>query len=173
MFAVSRRSGLAAAAAAALIIVIAGYPLQRHYLQRRYAFQPGVSSLARTWAIFRGIREARVGVIGTFGGFFSYPYFGLDVSNEVRYVATRGAHGSFTTITSCPAWRRAVNTGHFRYLVTTPARDPWRPRPLHLSPEARWTAGDPAAHLMYARQASGQRIAVFGIDGQLNPAGCR
>ena len=173
VFAVSRRSGLAAAAAAALIIVIAGYPLQRHYLQRRYAFQPGVSSLARTWAIFRGIREARVGVVGTFGGFFSYPYFGLDVSNEVRYVATRGAHGSFTTITSCPAWRRAVNTGHFRYLVTTPARDPWRPRPLHLSPEARWTAEDPAAHLIYARRASGQRIAVFGIDGPLNPAGCR
>ncbi len=173
VFAVSRRSGLAAVGAAALIVVIAGYPLQRHYLHRRYAYQPGVSSLARTWAIFRAVRDARVGVVGTFGGFFSYPYFGLDVSNPVAYVAARGPHGSFTPITSCPAWRRAVNAGHFRYLVATPARDPWHPKPLQPSPEARWTAGDPAAHLIYARRATGQQIAVFALAGPLNPAGCR
>ncbi len=173
VFAVSRRSGLTAVVAAALIVVIAGYPLQRHYLHRRYAYQPGVSSLARTWAIFRAVRDARVGVVGTFGGFFSYPYFGLDVSNPVQYVAAHGPHGSLTPITSCSAWRRAVNAGHFRYLVTTPARDPWHPKPLQPSPEARWTAGDPAAHLIYARRASGQRIAVFVLAGPLNPAGCR
>jgi hypothetical protein len=173
VFAVSRRSGLAAVVAAALIVVIAGYPLQRHYLHRRYAYQPGVSSLARSWAIFRGIRDARVGVVGTFGGFFSYPYFGLDVSNPVQYVAGHGPHGTLTPITSCPAWRRAVNAGHFRYLVTTPARDPWHPKPLQPSPEARWTAGDPAAHLIYARRATGQRIVVFALAGPLNPRGCR
>ena len=173
VFAVSRRSGLAAIGAAALIVVIAGYPLQRHYLHRRYAYQPGVSSLARTWAIFRGIHNARVGVVGTFGGFFSYPYFGLDISNPVQYVAARGPHGSFTPITSCPAWRRAVNAGHYRYLVTTPARDPWHPKPLQPSPEMGWTAGDPAAHLIYTRRATGQRIAVFALAGPLNPAGCR
>jgi hypothetical protein len=172
-FAVSRRSGLAAIGAAALIVVIAGYPLQRHYLHRRYAYQPGVSSLARTWAIFRGVHDARVGVVGTFGGFFSYPYFGLDISNPVDYVAARGPHGSLEPITSCPAWRRAVNAGHYRYLVTTPARDPWHPKPLRPSPEMGWTAGDPAAHLIYARRATGQPIAVFALAGPLNPAGCR
>ena len=173
VYAVSRRSGLAAIGAAALVVVIAGYPLQHHYLHRRYAYQPGVSSLARTWAIFRGIHNARVGVVGTFGGFFSYPYFGLDISNPVQYVAARGPHGSFTPITSCPAWRRAVNAGHYRYLVTTPARDPWHPKPLQPSPEMGWTAGDPAAHLIYTRRATGQRIAVFALAGPLNPAGCR
>ena len=170
--AVARRSGFAAVAAAALIVVIAGYPLQRHYLHRRYAFQPGVSSLAHTWALFRGIRNARVGVVGTFGGFFSYPYFGLDVSNPVRYVGARGPHGSFTAITSCADWRRAVNAGHFRYLVTTPGRDPWHPKPLQASPEARWTVADPAARRVYSARAFGQQIAVFVLSGPLNPAGC-
>ena len=170
---VARRSPPAAAAVAALIVVIAGYPLQRHYLHRRYAYQAGVSSLAHTWAVFRGIRNARVGVVGTYGGFFSYPYFGLDVSNPVQYVGARGPHGSFTPITSCPAWRRAVNAGRFRYLVTTPARDPWHPKPLHTSPEASWTAGDPAARRIYSKRAFGQEIAVFALSGPLNPSGCQ
>lgn len=170
--ALARHAPLAAAAAAALIVVVVGYPLQRHYLSRRYAFQPGVSSLSGTWAVFRGIRNSRVGVVGTFGGFFNYPYFGLDVSNRVDYVGARGPHGSFTPITSCPAWRRAVNAGHFRYLVTTPARDVWHPRPLHYSPESDWTASDPAARLIYSHRATGQRIAIFALDGRLNSATC-
>jgi hypothetical protein len=170
---VARRSPPAAAAVAALILVIAGYPLQRHYLHRRYAYQPGVSSLAHTWGLFRGIRNVRVGVVGTYGGFFSYPYFGLDVSNPVEYVGARGPYGSFTPITSCPAWRRAVNAGRFRYLVTTPARDPWHPKPLHTSPEASWTAGDPAARRIYSKRAFAQEIAVFALSGPLNPSGCQ
>jgi hypothetical protein len=171
--ALARRSPAAAGVAAALIVLVAGYPLQRHYLHGRYAFQPGVSSLARTWALFRVIRDARVGVVGTFGGFFSYPYFGLDVSNPVQYVGARGPHGSFTPIATCQAWRRTVNAGHFRYVVTTPARNPWHPKPLHASPEAAWTASDPAARRIYSRRAFGRQIAVFAIDGPLSPNGCR
>ena len=170
--ALARRSAITAGVAAALIVLIAGYPLQRHYLHRRYAFQPGVSSLGHTWALFRGIHDARVGVVGTFGGFFSYPYFGLDVSNPVQYVGARGPHGSFAPITSCAAWRRAVNAGHYRYLVTTPGRDPWHPKPLHVSPEAGWTASDPAARRIYSRRAFGQQIAVFALDAPLSPSGC-
>lgn len=166
------RSPPAAVAAAALIVLVAGYPLQRHYLERRYAYEPGVSSLARTWALFRGISHARVGVAGTFGGFFSYPYFGLDLSNRVAYVGVRGPHGSFGAVQSCAAWRRAVNAGRFRYLVTTPARDPWHPRPLHPAPEFRWTVSDPGAHVIYLHRVTGQPIAVFALVGSLHPDRC-
>ena len=61
----------------------AGYALQRHYLRGRYAYHPGVSYLAPVWALFRTVHDARVGVVGTFGGFFSYPLYGLDDSNRV------------------------------------------------------------------------------------------
>jgi hypothetical protein len=163
-----------AAALAGLLIAgaAAGYAWQRHYLRERYEFNPGVSSLARVWSRFRGTRHVRVGIVGTYGGFFSYPLFGATDSNAVVYIAQHGPHGSFTPITTCRRWRTAVNAGHFRYLVTTPARDPWHPKPLHFSPEGAWTAGDPAARIVYTRRAAGQRISVFLLTGSLDPGGC-
>ena len=166
---------LAAALACGLVLAggAAGYAWQRHYLRGRYEFNPGVSSLARVWARFRAAHHVRVGIVGTYGGFFSYPLFGATDSNPVVYIGRRGPHGSFTPITTCRRWRATVNAGHFRYLVTTPARDPWHPKPLHFSPEGAWTAGDPAARLVYSRRAAGQRISVFLLTGSLDPAGCR
>jgi hypothetical protein len=178
------RAGRALGAAPARILALAiavllllagaagGYAWQRHYMRGRYAFGPGVSYLAQVWALFRHVRDSRVGVVGTFGGFFSYPLYGLDDSNRVEYVARRGPRGSFTTITACPQWRAAVNAGHFRYVVATPARDPWHPKPLRQSPEETWTASDPAARLLYTRRATGQVISVFELHGPLDPASC-
>lgn len=164
---------LAATAAVALIVAAgAGYALQRHYLRGRYTFEPGVSSLSRVWALFRSVHDSRVGVVGTFGGFFSYPLFGLDSSNRVQYVAERGAHGSFTPIRTCSGWRAAVTAGRYRYLVTTPARDPWHPSSLEASPEWAWTASDPAARVVYSQRALGQPIVVYELNGPLDPFTC-
>jgi hypothetical protein len=166
------RTRLALVIAAAVALLIAGYPLERHYLRGRYVYHPNVSSLAPVWAMFRDIHHARVGVVGTFGGFFTYPLDGLDVSNRVQYIAERGPHGSFTPITTCARWRARVNTAHLKYLITTPARDPWHPRVLSPSPETGWTATDPAAQPMYREQALGQPIVVYRIRGPLDPRTC-
>ena len=115
---------------------------------------------------------ARVGIVGTFGGFFSYPLDGLDDSNRVLYVGQRGPHGSFTPITTCARWRAQVNSDHLDYLITTPARDPWHPRRLSASPEGAWTASDPAAQPVYSELATGQPIVVYRIRGPLDPASC-
>lgn len=165
--------GRIALASVWLLLAIGGYPLQRSYLAGRYVFHPGVSSLAHVWALFRGIHHARVAVVGTFGGFFSYPLYGVDGSNMVQYVAHRGPHGSFTPITSCSGWRTELNAGHFRYVVTTPSRDPWHPRQLGPSPEGDWTSSSAASHVIYRDLAGGQPITVFKLDGRLNPASCR
>ena len=162
-----------ALAVAIVIVAAGGYVVQRHYMRVRYAYQPGISSLTRVWAYFRRIHHARVGIVGTFGGFFSYPLAGLDDSNQVIYVARRGPHGSFTPIVSCTAWRSAVNAQRLRYLVTTPGRDPWHPAVLLSSPEYGWTATDPAARLAYRYHALGQPIAVFALRGALDPPRCR
>jgi hypothetical protein len=158
--------------AAAVAVLIAGYPLQTHYLRGRYVYHPNVSSLARVWAQFRTVNHARVGIVGTFGGFFSYPLAGLDDSNRVQYIADRGPHGSFTPITTCARWRAQVNTAHLNYLITTPARDPWHPRILSPSPETAWTSSDPAAQPVYRELALGQPIVVFKIRGPLQPGRC-
>jgi hypothetical protein len=163
---------IAIGAAVAIAIVIAGYPLQRHYLRGRYTYQPNVSYLARVWDLFRTVHNERVGVVGTFGGFFAYPFYGLDLSNRVSYVAQRGPHGSFTPISTCARWRAQLNTDHLNYLITTPARDPWHPSVLRPSPETSWTATDPAATPVFTEQALGQPIVVFRLRGPLDPAGC-
>ncbi len=166
------RAALAFAAVAGLVLVLAGYPLQRHYLRERYAYRPGVSYLAPVWALFRTVHHARVGIVGTFGGFFSYPLYGLDDSNRVRYVAENGPHGSFTPITTCAGWRAQLNSDHLDYIITTPARDPWHPRRLQPSPEDRWTASDPAAQPIYRELATGQPIVVYRVRGPFDPANC-
>ena len=163
---------IALAAVVAIAIAIAGHPLQTHYLRNRYVYQPGVSYLARVWALFRTVHDARVGVVGTYGGFFAYPFFGLDLSNRVQYVAERGPHGSFTPITTCARWRSEVNADHLNYLITTPARDPWHPKVLSYSPENDWTASDPAAQPIYHESALGQPIVVYRIRGPFDPSGC-
>ena len=151
----------------------AGYSWQRHYLRGRYQFRKGVSYMARVWAMFSTVHDARIGVGGTYGGFFSYPLFGASLSNTVLYIAHHGPHGSFTPITSCRAWRTEVNAGHFQYLVTTPGREFWEPKVLLPSPEGRWTASDPNARLIYSRRALDQRISVFELRGPLHPGACR
>ena len=159
-------------AVVALAAAIAGHGLQNHYLRGRYVYQPGVSYLARVWALFRDVHDARVGVVGTYGGFFAYPFFGLDLSNRVQYVAQRGPHGSFTPIATCARWRSQVNADHLNYLITTPARDPWDPKVLSYSPENDWTASDPAAQPIYHETALGQPIVVYRIRGRLDPSAC-
>ena len=131
-----------------------------------------MSYLARVWALFRNVHDARVGVVGTYGGCFSYPLYGLDLSNRVQYVAERGPHGSFTPISTCARWRVQLNTANLEYIITTPARDPWHPRSLQPSPEARWTASDPAAQPVFRELAGGQPIVVYRIRGPFDPTSC-
>jgi len=171
---VPARAALIAAAVLLLLTgAAAGYAWQRHYLRGRYAFKPHVSHLAGLWALFRTIHHARVGLAGTFGVFFSYPLLGVDDSDRVDYIAHHGPHGSFTPIGDCREWRAAVNSADVRYLVTTPARDPFRPKILNSSPEGSWTRSDPAAHLVFARRELGQPVDVFELSGPLDPGSCR
>jgi hypothetical protein len=166
--------GLIVSVAALLLLACAaaGYSWQRHYLRGRYQFNPGVTALAHTWDFFRSVHHARVGVVGTFGGFFSYPLWGPDDSNRVHYIGARGLHGSFTAIATCREWRRALNAGRYQYVLTTPARDPWHPKHLTPSPESGWTGSDRAAHLVLSRRSRGQLIAVYRIRGRMHPDGC-
>jgi hypothetical protein len=168
----SRAVGAALVVGLLLAATAAGYPWQRRYLHGRYAYQPGVSYLSRVWALFRDVHHARVALVGTYGGFFSYPLFGLDNSNRVQYVAARGADGSFTPIVSCRQWLGALRDGHFQYVVSTPARDPWERRRLTTSPEFAWTAADPGAQIIYRRPAAGQTIAVFRLRTTPDPSSC-
>jgi hypothetical protein len=167
------RSRIAAVAAIAILPLAggaAGYAEQRHYIRDRYTFEPGLPSLSELWQWARTVRHARIAIVGTFGGFFAYPLFGIDDSNDVQYVAHHGPHGSFTPITNCREWRRAINAGHYRYVVTTASRSVWT-HALGSSPEGDWTKHEPAVRSVLPQNAHAP-IAVYELTGRLDPDRC-
>ena len=162
----------ATAATLALSLVLAGvaagYPGTRDYLSDRYANSHGPPGMYEVWRWARGVHHAQIAMAGTLGWFFSYPLWGLEDSNRVAYIGRRGPDGSFRPISSCRAWRTALNRGHYRYVVTTASRVFFTTE-LVRTPEAGWTRGDPAARRVLSPNGA---IQIFRLTGPLNPDRC-
>jgi hypothetical protein len=178
LYARSRGAGAAlvpAALGALLIAVVAiGYPLQRHYLDGRFANAgskeeqiPGMDlDKAYRWA--RGVDHSRIGLVGTTAGFANYGFYGTDLTNHVTYLGEAGPHGAYNAIPTCAAFRAAVNAADLDYLVTAPFLNfihPGRPIP---SPEARWLRGESAVRPVLHE---GQ-VTVWKVQGPLDPGAC-
>ncbi len=152
-------AGTKAAVAVVCVLAIAvGWPVQRRYIDHRYAEAHGPIDAAYAWA--RHVRDSRIGIALNAE---QYPLDGLDLSNYVQLVGVIGPHKAFHTATSCSQWRRSLRDGRYTYVVTAPYGDRGG-EPA----EAAWTRSDPAAVLVL-RAAS---VSVFRIDGRVNPAAC-
>ncbi|HEY6145403.1 MAG TPA: hypothetical protein VIV13_03955, partial [Solirubrobacterales bacterium] len=174
----SRGTGaaLTLAAAAGLVVCLAaiGYPLQRHYLENRFANDgtadeqiPGMHlDSAYRWA--RDVEDARIGLAGTTAGFAGYGFYGTNLSNRVRYLGEDGPHGAFNAIPSCAAFRAAVNAADLDYLVTAPFLNFLQPGSPITSPEARWLRGEGAVSPVLR---SGP-VTVWEVKGDLAPSAC-
>jgi hypothetical protein len=165
---------VAGAGALVLLLVAIGYPLQRHYLDHRFANEgsaeeriPGMHlDSAYRWA--RGVEDARIGLAGTTAGFAGYGLYGTDLSNRVRYLGEDGPHGAFNAIPTCAAFRAAVNDAELDYLLTAPFLNFLHPGDPIASPEARWLHGEEAVR----RVLRSGPVAVWKVDGNLDPAAC-
>lgn len=161
-FGMSWRPFLRAVAGVTLLmmLVVAGLPVADSYLTHRYTAEGPIYH----WA--RNLEGAKIGTIGFAD---QYPLFGLHLDNQVSYVGTVGAHGSFLLATSCAQWREDLSRGGYDYVVI--GDNDWSLAPI---PERTWTQSDPAARLVIATKSSaGPRGVVFrivrGID---TTAGC-
>jgi hypothetical protein len=175
-----RRRGTSAAvatgAAVGLVVLLLaiGYPVQRNYLEARFANDgpaaeriPGMHlDSAYRWA--RGIEDARIGLAGTTAGFAGYGFYGTDLSNRVHYLGEAGPHGGFDAIPTCAGFRAAVNAADLDYLVTSPFLNFLHPGDPIPSPEARWLRGSDAVTPILR---SGP-VTVWRVEGELDPAAC-
>ena len=166
-------AALAGAAGLLALVVALGYPLQRHYLEHRFANRvaqrsvPGMGlDAAYRWA--RGVRGARIGLVGTTAGFAGYGFYGTDLSNDVVYLGKEGPHGAFNAIPDCARFRAAVNRARLDYLVTAPFLNFIHPDDPIPSPEARWLRGERAVAPL-VREGP---VTVWRVRGPLDPAGC-
>jgi hypothetical protein len=168
-------AALTGAAAALLVAVVAiGYPLQRHYLDGRFANAgskeeqiPGMDlNKAYRWA--RGVDHARIGLAGTTAGFAGYGFYGTDLTNRVVYLGEKGPHGAYNATPTCAAFRSAVNAADLDYLVTAPFLNFLHPGSPISSPEARWLRGEGAVQPILRE---GQ-VTVWRVRGPLDPSAC-
>jgi hypothetical protein len=155
-------------------LVAIGYPLQRHYLDGRFANTgahdeqiPGMNlDSAYRWA--RGVEGARIGLAGTTAGFAGYGFYGTDLGNRVLYLGEAGPHGAYNAIPTCAGFRAAVDAADLDYLVTAPFLNFLHPGEPISSPEARWLRGERAVRPVLR---SGP-VTVWRLDGKLDPAAC-
>jgi len=151
------------AIAAVLAAVAIGYPIQRHYLQNRYAnpsfSTPGLNAAFR-WA--RGLSDARIATTST----RQYPLLGADLSNRVSYIGEERPHGGFTAPTTCRRWRELVNAGNYDYVIAS--RDRLEPNEPAYPPTARWTAAPGATVILRTPPT-----VVYELKSKLDPSGCR
>ncbi|HWT91029.1 MAG TPA: hypothetical protein VN179_07920 [Solirubrobacterales bacterium] len=171
------RPALVAGAAAGLVVLLVaiGYPVQRHYLEKRFANDgavherlPGMNlNDPYRWA--RDVEGARIGLVGTTAGFAGYGFYGTDLTNHVQYLGEEGPHGAFNAIPTCAHFRAAVNAADLDYLVTSPFLNFLHPDHPVPSPEVRWLRGEGQA-LRYVMR--GGSVTVWELRGDLDPGAC-
>lgn len=157
-----RGAGATALALGVVAMVAVGYPIQRHYLQNRYAnptfAAPGLNA-AFKWAT--SISNARIATTST----RQYPLFGRDLSNHVQYIGIQTPHGGFIAPITCRQWRRLLDEGHYDYVIAT--RDRIEPGKPPYPATARWTAG-PSADLVLSTPPT----KVYKLTAPLDPSAC-
>jgi hypothetical protein len=144
-------------------VVVLGYPVQCHYLERRYAdpsfTTPGLNA-AFAWA--QDIGDARIATTST----RQYPLYGRDLSNEVTYIGEEQPHGGFAAPTTCLSWRNLLNEGNYDYVVTT--RDRIEPGKPTYPATARWTKA-PGATVVLRKPPT----VIYKLRTPLDPSACR
>ena len=154
---------LVGATVAVLLVTAIGYPVQRHYLENRYAdptfTTPGLNA-AFAWS--RDVSSSRIATTST----RQYPLFGTDLSNQVQFIGKEQPHGGFKAPTTCQAWREQLNAGNYDYVVAS--RDRIEPGKPAFPPQARWTEGSAAKPILKEPPT-----VVFQLNGKLAPSGCR
>jgi hypothetical protein len=151
-------------ALAALVLVFGGYRAEHRYRNRYSTFLP-LGQTVSTWAF--GLRDQRIGVVGTGVAENQYPLYGPDLSNRVRYLGQREAHGTFATITSCRTFMNTVNEGRVNWLVVTPQIQLFSLAPLP-SPEPKWLGRMRNAQL-FKQDLQHQ---IYRVTGPLDPNSC-
>ncbi|HEX7059610.1 MAG TPA: hypothetical protein VF176_07150 [Solirubrobacterales bacterium] len=157
------RLGVALGCLLVALVVAGGYPVQRHYLESRYAdpsfTTPGLNAAFR-WS--RTISDARIATTST----RQYPLYGTDLSNHVDYIGIERPHGGFIAPATCQAWRRLLNAGDYDYVVASFDRTATGKRAF--PPSSAWTE-DSHATLVLSKPPT----VVFKLRSSLDPSACR
>ncbi len=148
------------------LMVGGGYALARAYSHHRYTdMQPLPAIFA--WA--QKQHHVRIGIVGLD---IQYPLYGADETNYVQYIGAPAPDAGFQPITTCQAWRRAVNRGRYNWLLVTPFGFPLGSA-ANTAPEFGWTGSSPAATaVLRETNDRGELAVLYRLRGTLDPRRC-
>ncbi len=142
---------------------IGTWHVQRDQSTLRYAggrvFNPMVASLA-------AVHDAR---IATEGLFLQYPLYGDDLSNRVEYLGRQDGDGGLIPLTTCVAWKRAINAGRYDYLLI--GTDHYPIAPLVDAPALEWADTEIGTGLTQIAR-DGRFAATYRVVGPLDAGRC-
>ena len=142
-----------ALAFAAVVAVVAGWPVQRQYLDDRYARGGLPEPIEPSYLALRDVKGAHIAVGGFIG---NYPLYGRRPENTVDFPVIPESHGDFRRIENCPDWVAALESGDYDYVVTAPDEAG------ELPPEEAWTRADPRARQVLREGHN----TVFRLEGR-------
>ena len=167
----AQRRSSAALAALAVAVVALGYPVQRHYLNHRFAnvsrrhLDPRHGPRRR---LPLGARDRATRASASPGPRPASPATASTAPTSPTtsvYLGEKGPHGAFNAIPTCAGFRAAVNDADLDYLVTSPFLNFLHPSKPIPSPEARWLRGAGGVEPLLRE---GQ-VTVWKVDGPLDP----
>ncbi|MDX6617271.1 MAG: hypothetical protein QOD60_2362 [Solirubrobacterales bacterium] len=145
-----------------------GHEREKDYLNGRYRVDTVPDQIPlgipQAMGITNGLKDQHIALGGSTTGFKQYLFYGRDLSNRVQYIGDRGSNGTFRPITECAEFRRALNDGHYNYLITAPPHINLNIPP----PETTWVESDPNSQLVETFFGT----SVYKLTGPLDPAGC-
>jgi len=153
----ARSVALAAAVTAFVIAGLGGFFVSHAYVRDRYRFDV-LGRRAKT------LDHARIAIAGFPA---QYPLYGDRLTNTVQYVGSPGPHGEFHPSKDCTAWRGALRSGRFGYVILRPATAVIGMGDISQR-ELVWTTSDPGAHEI---GRSGE-YTVFAFDPAVPDPGC-
>jgi hypothetical protein len=159
----TRRVAAAAAGVAAVLAALAGWLVGDAYAHDRYRDSPPLPVMY-AWA--QHVQHARIGIVGLT---LQYPLTGASASNHVQYIGVARPHRGFGQASTCRQWRRAVDRGHYGWVLVTPTV----PRSVDTQPAFGWTRTSPGARATLRQFEGNVEIGVlYRIIGPLDPATC-
>jgi hypothetical protein len=173
---VTRRFVALATGAILLFAVVFGRAQEVQYYKHHYSKTTpflGEGGPQKAYAFAHNLHEKRIGIAGSGEIFFGqYGFYGRDLDNYVQYIGVEGSEGQYRLATTCPGFRREINSGDYDYLIVSKFTQDARDAP-YWYPIYAWLKGDPALEQVISEpDITPQPDFVFRVSGELDPAAC-
>lgn len=160
--------GIAICVVVAAVAIVGVRVGQRRYLTHRYthadqAVEADRTPLTQIYARVQKLSHARIALAGTYVAEQRYPLYGRAFTNQLDYITWTGSDDTLHEYRHCENWLKALNAGHYDYLIVSPGgtddHQVWQ------ALAARWIKPGPHARILLHYVVGGKRFTLWRLKG--------